>query len=375
MDVEIVESDQINPIQLDAWSQLFGSTPQARFYHHPHWHQCIAAHLLPEHLNLGFLTVGNQLQMVLPMCSAAGERHRTHPLHDHLSLNDVLIHPLLAEDANQLLDAIQLTLDSLGSSWWDWKVSNLAHESALTQMLSKTLCLTNENGTTPNRLEHDQNGTSIRWSLRQTRESASFNCTGDERAPMGKLRRNLRRLRKQINEHGELRIEVVVNSDQLNDAYEQFLTIEASGWKGTGDEAPAISANSALQGFYQALLSPSIAGFDPQINLLWCNDVCIAAQFGVRTDACLSLLKIGYNEEYARFSPGYLLLESILDKTPELGIKTLSLVTSPPWAQRWHPDIEPVWQLNHYNSSTIGTALHKIDGIRHVVKNRLRQAA
>ncbi len=375
MDVEIVESNRISPIQLDAWWRLFDSTPQARFYHHPHWHQCIATYLLPEQLNLGFLTVGDQLQMVLPLCGTAGERRRAHPLHDHLSLNDVLIHPSLAADANQLLDAIQLTLDSLGTSWWDWKVSNLAHESALTQMLSKSLCLTNEDGTTSDSMEKDQDGTSIRWSLKQSRESASFDCTGDERAPTGKLRRNLRRLRKQINEYGELRIEVVVNSEQLNDAYEQFLAIEASGWKGAGDEAPAISANPALQGFYQALLSPSIAGFAPQINLLWCNDICIAAQFGIRTDACLSLLKIGYNEEYARFSPGYLLLESILDKTPELGINTLSLVTSPPWAQRWHPDIEPVWQLNHYNSSTIGTALHKFDGIKQVVKSRLRQAA
>jgi len=118
-----------------------------------------------------------------------------------------------------------------------------------------------------------------------------------------------------------------------------------------------------------------VDGIEPQINLLWCDDTCIAAQFGIRTGTTLSLLKIGYNEQYARFSPGYLLLESILDKAVDHDIKLLSLVTSPPWAQRWHPDTEPVWQLSHYNNSAFGAALHTFDGFKHVVKQRFKQAA
>jgi len=375
MDVEIVESKAISSVQLEAWWRLFETAPDTRFYHHPHWHQCIAEHLLPEHLNLGFLHVAGQLQMVLPLCSSAGERHRAHPLHDHLSLNDVLIHPSLANNSNELLKAIRLILDKPGTGWWDWKVSNLAHQSAFTQTLTKAISSMAKPETKASDLKTTREIKSEHWLLIQTRESASFNCTGDERAPMGKLRRNLRRLRKQMSEIGELRVESVVKPDQLDEAYKHFLTIEASGWKGVGDKASAISASPELKAFYQALLTPSFTGFDPQINLLWCNESCVAAQFGIRTDACLSLLKIGYNEEYARFSPGYLLLESILDKTPEQGIKTLSLVTSPPWAERWHPNSEPVWHLSHYNNSAIGTALHKIDGIKQVVKNRLKQAA
>ncbi len=375
MDVELIESNAISPDQLEAWRQLFDKDADARFYQHPHWHQCIAEHLSPAQLMLGFLTVGDQLQMVLPLCSSAGDRHRAHPLHDHLSLNDVLIHPSLANNADQLLKAIRLTLDKPGTGWWDWKVSNLANSGSFTQTLTKALMSKNNCDSALDDNKTAQLNASDNWLLTQTRESASFNCTSDERAPTGKLRRNLRRLRKQLQERGELRVEIVVNPEQLTDAYEHFLAIEASGWKGSGDKAPAISANPELKAFYQALLSPSIAGIEPQINLLWCDDICVAAQFGIRTSSCLSLLKIGYNEEYARYSPGYLLLESILDKTPEHGIKTLSLVTSPPWAERWHPDTEPVWQLNHYNSSPIGTALHKLDDLKHVVKKRLKQAA
>jgi len=260
MDVELVEPSAISPIQLEAWWQLFDFAPEARFYQHPHWNQCIAEHLSPEKLKLGFLTIGDQLQMVLPLCSSTGERHRTHPTHDHLSLADVLIHPSLANDAEQLFKAIRLTLNKPGTGWWDWKVSNLAHHSALVQTLSKALCLTPANHAASNRIETDQENTTDNWLLKQTRESASFNCAAAERAPTGKLRRNLRRLRKQMRDFGELRVDVIVNPEKLSDAYEYFLAVEASGWKGKGNQAPAISANPELQAFYQSNLKSICCG-------------------------------------------------------------------------------------------------------------------
>jgi len=375
MDVQIVKSKAVSASQLEAWWQLFDSVPDARFYHHPHWQQCLAEHLSPAGLNLGFFADDGQLQMVLPLCVSATQRRRMHPMHDHLSLTDVLIHPRLANDPEKLLKAIRLTLDEPGPRWWDWKVSNLAHQGALIQTLTKILSSQISVDTTAGTMETVQDFKSNNWQLKQTRESASFICTSDNRAPNGKLRRNLRRLRKHMRERGELKVETIVEPERLDQAYAHFLAIEASGWKGSGEQAPAISANPELRAFYQALLSPCVAGIEPRINLLWCGKKCVAAQFAIRTDGCLSLLKIGFDEAYARYSPGYLLLESILDDAPNEGIEIISLVTSPPWAERWHPDTEPVWQLNHYNDSPIGAALHKIDGLTQVVKKRLKQAA
>jgi len=296
MDVEIVKSSVVSPSQLEAWWQLFDSVPDARFYHHPHWHQCIADYLSPDQLYLSFVTVHGQLQMVMPMCSSRGERHRMHPAHDHLSLNDLLIHPALASDTNTLLKAIRLSLDKPGTNWWDWRVSNLAHHGVLVQALRKMQSAMDNTEKNRGKLQTTEENQSNNWWLKQTRQAASFNCTDDERAPTGKLRRNLRRLRKQLSDHGKLRVDVVVKPEQLANAYEQFLDIEASGWKGTGNRAPAIAANAELKAFYQALLTPCVTGLNPQINLLWCEEECVAAQFGIRTGACLSLLKIGYNE-------------------------------------------------------------------------------
>lgn len=372
MDVNLIESNKITPIQLEDWQHLFDSVPNTRFYHHPHWYQCIAEHLATCNLQLGFLYADQQLQMVLPLCHTENDRHRVHPAHDHLSLNDVLIHPTLTNNANAMFEAIDLTLNKLGTGWWDWRVTNVPNHSALMQTLTSQALTMGKLKTPLISLQTNGNSSSANWLLRQTRESASFNCTGDVRAPHGKLRRNLKRLRKQLQQHGEIRIDNVVEADQLTQAFDQFLAVEASGWKGTGNEAPAISANQQLTAFYRSLLTPSIPGIKPEINLLWCNETCIAAQYGMRTGECLSLLKIGYNEEYARFSPGSLLLESILNDAPERNIDTLSLVTSPAWADRWHPDTTSVWQLYHYNSSLFGLALHKFDQVKQVAKHQFK---
>ena len=375
MDVQFVQSDAISPKQLEAWLCLFESSADARFYHHPHWHQCIAEHLCPRDVQLGFFSDNDQLQMVLPLCRSSGERRRAHPLHDHLSLNDLLIHPTLSSNADRLLTAIDITLDKLGDTWWDWRISNVPHHGALMQALTSKHSSLNEAEISTASLQSGHNHKTQNWLLKRTRQSASFNCTTDERPPHGKLRRNLRRLRKQMDEHGTIRIERAVEPSQLENAYQQFLTVEASGWKGTGSEATAISANPELEQFYQSLLNPTARGLSPEINLLWCDDQCTAVQFGLRTGTCLSLLKIGYNEAFARFSPGYLLLEAILGDTAERNINTLSLVTSPLWADRWHPNTVPVWQVNHYNQSAFGTALHQLDRLKQIAKTRLRHAA
>ena len=374
MDVEIVDCKAINPAQLKAWQRLFESVPRARFYQHPHWFKCIANHLSMPELSLGFVSIDGLLRMVIPLQDSNSGPHRLHPAHDHLSLNDVLIHPSLTNDNNTLLSAINATLNHISTNWAAWKISNIPQHSDLIQSLASISNWSDDNNEQAGaiRFQTERDGTTDNWLIKQTRQSASFNCTSDECPPHGKLRRNLRRLRKQMSETGTLRVESVCEPAQLQDAYQHFLNVEASGWKGASIDSTAIAANADLKAFYHALLSPETAGLQPEINLLWCDEHCVAAQFGMRTGNTLSLLKIGYDEAYARFSPGYLLLETILGDAHSRDVTTLSLVTSPPWAERWHPVTVPVWQLNHYNNSPLGVAAHQVDRLKQAAKLRLK---
>ncbi len=375
MELEITNSAKPNPTQLEAWQQLFDSTPSARFYHHPHWISCIGEHLSKAELRIAFVSISGQLKMVVPLCDSKGSLRRAHPAHDHLSLNDILFDAQLLDKPDELFDCLNAALCEMGTSWLDWQISNIPHFSPLITALLTNTPESVAPDTAAASLNVDRQDNTDEWMLRQTRQTASFDCTSDQCPPHGKLRRNLRRLRKQMQEGNEVRVERVRQATELDAAFSQFLNIEASGWKGQGEEATAISANDDLTAFYSALLKPDVPGIQPEINLLWCAEHCVAAQFGLRTGKYLSLLKIGYNEDFARFSPGYLLLESVLAEATEQGVETVSLVTSPPWANRWHPDTSPVWHINRYNNTSLGTAKHQIDKLKQVVKSRLKKAA
>jgi len=377
MELEIADCSTLSQTQHNAWLELFESVRDARFYQHPHWFQCVCEHLNSGKLSIAFVYVDTQLQMVVPLCCSKGARRLAHPAHDHLSLNDILFLPNLSHQPEKLFSYLNAALCEAGETWLDWQISNVPHFSPLVDALTannQSSVQFDEQASNPS-LRIARDAKTDHWMMKKTRQSASFDCSSEACPPHGKLKRNLRRLRKQIENTGELRVDQIVDPTLLPDAFEHFLQIEASGWKGAGTAATAISANPELVAFYSNLLSPSLRGITPEINLLWCGDQCTAAQFGLRTGTCLSLLKIGYNEEFARFSPGYLLLESVLADAPGRGIKTLSLVTSPPWADRWHPDTAPVWHVNRYNNSTLGAAKHQIDKLKQLAKSRLQTAA
>jgi len=252
--------------------RLFESLPNARFYHHPHWYQCIANHLIQTELQLGCASLDGQIQLVLPLADSDGSAHRIHPDHDHLSLNDIAVHPQLAIEHDTMLDTIMQVLTKTGSNWSDWKINNVPHHSSLIEALAKNQTALNQHNA--GQLSFQTIQTNTQWLFKKSKDSASFDCTSAECPPHGKLRRNLRRLRKQMSENGEVRVDNITSPDKLSDAFEHFLNVEASGWKNTGNEATAIAANPELTAFYRALCTPSTHGVNPEINLLWSNDEC-----------------------------------------------------------------------------------------------------
>jgi CelD/BcsL family acetyltransferase involved in cellulose biosynthesis len=338
-------------IATSGWPELFAAQPEARFYQHPDWLLAASTHLLDTPLELACVYHDEALVLLLPL-QARAQRHRFNaPSHDHLTLGDILIAPSLneAERKSALAQALALA----GNTQWDWQIGNLPQRSALSSCTQ------------------DQPG----WEQRESRQSAWFDLQDKQPPGSGKLRRNLKRLRSKLQEQGQVHAQWLTGADELQEALGHFLALEASGWKGEEGQATAIAANPALQGFYQQLLTPQFTGLQPVICLLWLDEQCIAAQFGLQTDDCLSLLKIAYDENYSQFSPGSLLLQDTADHAMEQDLATLSLVTAPPWAERWHPLTEPVWHLTHYANNPGGQALRTLNRLKQTAKARLKPAA
>ena len=126
-------------------------------------------------------------------------------------------------------------------------------------------------------------------------------------------------------------------ADGIDAAYEAFLAIEASGWKGEAGTGSAIRLNSATRGFYAGLLALRGADFVPEVTLLARGTTPIAAQFSVRVNRCRHVLKIGYEEAESRFSPGQVLMARVLEAASGRMTECVNLVTDMPWHQTWRP--------------------------------------
>jgi len=193
--------------------------------------------------------------------------------------------------------------------------------------------------------------------------SAWFDTAGSydqaTKAMSGTFKRNLRRLSRRAEETAALRFESCQGGAGLGAAFDTFIAIEASGWKGTSGTASAIRCQPAMLAFYRELVQEFGALDACVINLLWHGTEPVAGQFCLRVGRTLNILKIGFSDAHSNFAPGNLLLErTIRNCCEDDGIDVLSLVNEPPWARNFKPLSKGVWSYYAPNWNPRGLLVH-----------------
>jgi hypothetical protein len=144
-----------------------------------------------------------------------------------------------------------------------------------------------------------------------------------------------KKLRK-IGHLGDLRLRVHSSPSELAESFEVFLQVEDSGWK--GQMGTSILRRPSIVKYYRHLLEHFGRLGLCRINLLLLGNTPIAAQFGIEIGDWLYLLKIGFREDYAPYSPGNLMVYKLVQHHCEsTSVKAISFVTGVGWIDRWHP--------------------------------------
>jgi CelD/BcsL family acetyltransferase involved in cellulose biosynthesis len=159
------------------------------------------------------------------------------------------------------------------------------------------------------------------------------------------LRANLRKAARKLQEAGAMRIsrETGLPTDdadaraRVRFAYETFLALEGSGWKGEGGTASAIALNASTRAFYAQLIDSASEAFLPEIAILWQGTQPLAAQFSLEVAGMKHVLKVGYDEQAKRLSPGHVLLAHIVEAACASGLQGVNLVIEQPWHDVWRP--------------------------------------
>lgn len=128
-----------------------------------------------------------------------------------------------------------------------------------------------------------------------------------EKALSASSRKKLRQHRRRLAEKGVLQSTVVTDADDVSRAMEDFLALEASGWKGR--ERTALSSNPTDAKFARGMIATLAATGDASIHMLTLDGRPISMQIVLRSGPGAFTWKTAYDEAFRDFSPGMLLLE------------------------------------------------------------------
>lgn len=133
------------------------------------------------------------------------------------------------------------------------------------------------------------------------------------RALSAKKRKELRRQRRRLEELGKLELRIIGPEDSIESWAEQFIRIEASGWKKTSRHAFAFDPEQSV--YFKRLLRDGMANRTLLMLALTLDGMPIALKCSFRSAGQPRTgfaFKIAYDERYARYSPGVQLeIESI----------------------------------------------------------------
>lgn len=145
-----------------------------------------------------------------------------------------------------------------------------------------------------------------------------------ERAMSSSSRKKLRQHRRRLGEKGKLESLVVSDVAAVSRAFEDFLALEASGWKGR--QGTALSSNPFDAQFARAMVAALAANGEADIHSLVLNGKPVSMQIVLRSGATAFTWKTAYDEALHDYSPGTLLFEDYTGRL--LADKNVDIVDS-----------------------------------------------
>jgi CelD/BcsL family acetyltransferase involved in cellulose biosynthesis len=191
------------------------------------------------------------------------------------------------------------------------------------------------------------------------------------------FQQNLRRRIRKAKANGTMRLRRI---DDLNGIeLEKFYQLERSGWKGRGHSAIACSV--ATQQFYNEVArSASQFGYF-SLYLLEMNDAVVAGHFGLRYRGKYYSPKVAYDENYATYGPGHIIVDGILRDILSEGFNEFDFLGPwMKWKAEWARDSRAHSFCYIFRPGVVGHALYSmrlrlLKSLRPIIRLAHRKAA
>jgi CelD/BcsL family acetyltransferase involved in cellulose biosynthesis len=312
------------------WTALAGSIPDAQFNHFPGWYRAYLTSGRCDPASVWFIVARNDSQALVGVFPLQFQSRRVKLLRPRLL-------GTIDDDELQLSDFT--FAKTAGGASLVYQLTHWLRRQRTLRWDQLRLVKITENSS----LAHAMRAQPPDMTLAEVYDrSAYFDTTGTyEQATQwisAKFRSNLRRRARLAQASEKLRFESCRCSAGLEAAFNTFLEVEASGWKGDAGTVSAIRCRPDMLGFYSGLVREFGPRGECVIHLLWLGEQAIAAQLGLRIGRTLHMLKVGYRDELSVFAPGILLQEmTIRHACEDPGLDVLNMVNDPAWLKSFRP--------------------------------------
>ena len=150
-------------------------------------------------------------------------------------------------------------------------------------------------------------------------------------------RSDLRRAQRIAEKMGSLSSEILTPMPStLAPLLEEAFAVEAASWK--GETKSALRLDPVRGAFYRHYTSAACQKGILRLCFLRIGGRAVAMQIAIETGGRFWLLKIGYDQQFARCSPGILLLRDTLRYAATRGLSSMEFLgTVEPWIRVWTP--------------------------------------
>jgi len=126
-----------------------------------------------------------------------------------------------------------------------------------------------------------------------------------------KLRQNMGRYQRRLQTAGlDLRLGQISLPAEMPSAIQRYGMLESSGWKGRKNTA--VHSENAQGKFYLDLMADFARRGKALVYELYFGDALVAMRLCVVSEHMMVMLKTAYDEQYAEYAPGRLLLHAVL---------------------------------------------------------------
>lgn len=172
-----------------------------------------------------------------------------------------------------------------------------------------------------------------------------------------KLKANLRRRRRKLEEMGKVTFERVTGGVGLPGKLEEGYLLERSGWK--GESGTAIAQDRDTSGFYTDLAHAASYHDYLSLYFLRLDGRPVAFHYGMTYAGCYYVLKPAYDEAISECSPGQLLMHEVLRDCIERGLSEFDFLGPDMiWKRDWAVDARQHSWLFVFNRTLYGRLLH-----------------